>query len=312
MKRKKVFIMLILVTVITLTSLACSNEPAVKTTSEINPLDQTIITEIIIERADNKMVTITDPKVIENVIGKLTKIKVKRLSPEQEELFFDNKLRDVAGYTYNLTLRDEANQTKSYATLLFNSDNKALMLVDVKTMMSNRRAVSYANIDDQETLEYIQEIYTIAATEISKDFLNKAKKKGINKEMLRILGNLGFGEEEILNIPSDKMAQIFAPGTHLDGGGFDPNEKQKAELAKIGIDTSMSVILANLGYEYEEMLRLSPKEIDFIFPNTELIANLVARGYEEEELQIWMVPWSGKTYKEIIEEAMQKPEVERG
>ena len=37
----------------------------------------------------------------------------------------------------------------------------------------------------------------------------------------------------------------------------------------------MSVMLANLGYEYEEMLELSPGEIDFIFPNTELIANLV-------------------------------------
>lgn len=48
-----------------------------------------------------------------------------------------------------------------------------------------------------------------------------------------------------------------------------------------------------------------------MFPNTELIANLVARGYGEDELQIWVVPWSGKTYKETIEEAMQKPEVER-
>lgn len=281
----------------------------IQTTIEINPLNQTKITEMIIERADKKMVTVTDPEVVDIVKEKLSKIKVKKLSPEQEESFLDNKQRHAAGYTYNLTFRDEANETKSYAVLLFNRDNKALMLVDVKTMMSNGISVSYANIDNEETLDYIQDIYSIAAEETYNDFLDKAKEKGINKKMLNILGNLGFGEEKILNLSSDELALIFAPGTHLDGGGFDPNEQQKGELAKNGIDTYMSVILGNLGYEYEEMLELSPEEIDFIFPNTELIANLVARGYEEEELQIWVVPWSGETYKEIIKEALQKLEI---
>jgi hypothetical protein len=72
----------------------------------------------------------------------------------------------------------------------------------------------------------------------------------------------------------------------------------------------MSIVLYNLGYEYEEMLKLTAEEIDFIFPNTELLANLVARGYREQEVQTEAVRKAGKTYKEIIREAMKKPEAE--
>jgi len=304
----KFLIKLILVVLISLTLLACSREAIVKTTVDINPLDQSKITEMIIERPD-KTILVRDQKVIDTVIEKLSKIKVKKLSPEQKKSFLDNEQRKAAGYTYNLILRNEAHEAKSYAMLLYNQDNKALLFVDVKTMMNNSRPVSYANTDDMESLDDIGDIYNIATAETYKDFLNKANAKGINEIMLKTLGNLGYGEEEILNLSSDKLRRIFAPGTHLDGGGFDPNEEQRTELEKLGIDTDMSVILGNLGYEYEEMLQLSPEEIDFIFPNTELIPNLVARGYNEQDVQRWVVNSSGKTYKEIIKEALQKPEV---
>jgi len=141
-------------------------------------------------------------------------------------------------------------------------------------------------------------------------FLKEAGDKGLSKEMLNILSNLGLSYEEVLDLSQADIDSIFAPGTHLDGGGFDPNEEQKAELAKIGLDTPMAVILYNLGYEYEEMLVTAPEEIDFIFPNTELIDNLVAKGYNEQEVQIWAVIPSDKIYKEIIKEAMQLAEEE--
>lgn len=306
----RVLIRLFIVVVISFAFLGCSNEPLIQTTIEINPLDQTKITEMIIERADKKIVIVTDPQVIGTVIDKLSKIKVSKLSPEQEKNLLDNHQKNAAGYSYNLILKDEAQETKSYAVLLFNTDNKALMLIDVKTMLDNKRTVSYANIDARQTSDYIQEIYNIATEETYKDFLKKAKEKGIIEVMISTLGNLGYSEEEILKLSKDELARIFAPGTHLDGGGFDPNEQQKIELAEKGIDTSMSVILYNLGYEYEEMLELSNEEIDFIFPNTELIANLVARGYNEQDVQTWAIRKSGKTYKDIIKEAMKKSEVE--
>lgn len=137
-------------------------------------------------------------------------------------------------------------------------------------------------------------------------FIKQARTKGLTTKMLITLGNLGYSEQEILNIPQEDIKLIFAPGTHLDGMGFDPDDVQKSELSKVGIDMGMSVILFNLGYEYEEMLELSPEELDFIFPNTELIANLVDKGFDEQEVQVWAVNESGKTYKELIDEALKR------
>ena len=108
-------------------------------------------------------------------------------------------------------------------------------------------------------------------------FMKEARGKGLTTRMLNTLGNLGYSEQEILDLPQEDIELIFAPGTHLDGMGFDPDDVQKSELSKVGIDMGMSVILFNLGYEYEEMLALSPEELDFIFPNTELIANLAEK-----------------------------------
>lgn len=55
----------------------------------------------------------------------------------------------------------------------------------------------------------------------------------------------------------------------------------KNELKKFGIDTDMCMILDNLGYKYQEMLKLSTEELDFIFPNTAGITKLVKKGYNE-------------------------------
>lgn len=136
-------------------------------------------------------------------------------------------------------------------------------------------------------------------------FIARAGAKGLTARMLTTLGNLGYSEQEILDLPQEDIELIFAPGTHLDGMGFAPDDVQKSELSKVLIDTDMSVILFNLGYEYEEMLALSREELDFIFPNTELIAKLVEKGFDEQEVQGWAVIESGKTYKELIKKALE-------
>lgn len=137
-------------------------------------------------------------------------------------------------------------------------------------------------------------------------FMKEARGKGLTTRMLSTLGNLGYSEQEILDLPQEDIELIFAPGTHLDGMGFAPDDVQKSELSKVGIDMGMSVILLNLGYEYEEMLALSPEELDFIFPNTELIANLAEKGFDKQEVQTWVVNESGRTYKELIKEALER------
>ncbi len=75
-------------------------------------------------------------------------------------------------------------------------------------------------------------------------FLKKAREKGLTKEMLNYLGNLGFSNQEILELLQAKIDTIFAPGTHLDGGGFDfsaLSEEEQKELQKSGIDSYKSV-----------------------------------------------------------------------
>jgi len=54
------------------------------------------------------------------------------------------------------------------------------------------------------------------------------------------------------------------------------------------------------------MLQLSPEEIDFIFPNTELIGNLVKKGFNEQEVQKGAVLELGKSYKALIKEALMR------
>lgn len=140
------------------------------------------------------------------------------------------------------------------------------------------------------------------ATEV---FMKKAEEKGLTDIKVKTLSNLGFTEQEILNLSAEKIAEIFAPGTPLDGAGlFITNKNQVEELKRVGIDNNMSLILGNLGYKYDEMLRLSAKEIDFIFPNTDLMANLAQRGFSDKVVQGWLD--KGKGYKEVIKEALTK------
>ena len=136
------------------------------------------------------------------------------------------------------------------------------------------------------------------------EFRKRAEEKGLTETMVHSLSNLGFLEQEILNLSSERIAEIFAPGATNDGAPlFIANDKQIEELKEVNIDPNMSAILGNLGYTYDEMLRLAPNEVDFIFPNTELLPNLAKKGFSEQEIQILLD--KGKTYKEVVEEALR-------
>lgn len=76
------------------------------------------------------------------------------------------------------------------------------------------------------------------------------------------------------------------------------------ELNKRGIDPHMSLILGNLGYKYDNMVNLTPEEVDFIFPNTELMANLEQKGFTKQQVQSLVD--QGKSFKEIIRNALNQ------
>lgn len=144
--------------------------------------------------------------------------------------------------------------------------------------------------------------YKVKKTSTNKNFNEIIEEKGVSKEMLASLYNMGFTEQEIIKLPKEEMDRLFAPGTQLDGVGFEPTKEQIEELKKVGIDVQMSVVLYNLGYKYEDMKNLSSKEIDFIFPNTELIENLSKKGFNKDKISYMLN--EGKTYKDIISDAL--------
>lgn len=139
----------------------------------------------------------------------------------------------------------------------------------------------------------------------SEEFKKKAEEKGLNETMVHSLENLGFTKPEILSLSPEKIAEIFAPGALNDGApAFMADDEQIEQLKKVGIDVKMSAILGNLGFKYDEMLKLTSEEINFIFPNTELIANLAQKGFSKEKIKGLID--QGKTYKEVIKDALRK------
>jgi len=110
---------------------------------------------------------------------------------------------------------------------------------------------------------------------------------GLEAWELSMLGNLGFvSMKEIEALSQDRIKRIFAPGALLDGApAFMPDESQRAELLTYNITEAQSGILGNLGYRYEEMLKLSSEEFNFIFPNYELWDKLKAKGYDTKVLR---------------------------
>lgn len=137
-------------------------------------------------------------------------------------------------------------------------------------------------------------------------FLKKAaEQKGLTPEMVSGLSNLGYSTQEILDLPQEKIDQIFAPGTQLDGYGFDFSaltQEQQRTLKGLGIDAGQSVILNNLGYTYEDMTQISPQELDLIFPNTELLAKLATLGVSQNNIETKIR--DGSSYKDIIKQAL--------
>ncbi len=158
-------------------------------------------------------------------------------------------------------------------------------------------------------LVYISEVYAKDKIQSQMEellFLKEAEaKKGLSSQMIRSLSNLGYDQQEILDMPQKDIDRILAPGSQSDGAGFDfsaLSEDQRNALLALGIDQDKSMILFNLGYEYEDMAKLSEKELDFIFPNTELIANLEMRGISKSVMEERL--FGGLTYKDIIKEAL--------
>jgi len=147
----------------------------------------------------------------------------------------------------------------------------------------------------------------------SKYQLEKIKlQKGITESQLNTLLNLRYTEEELTQISEGEIAKTFAPGAVRDGMGMlDLSEEQFTSLQKLGIDRNKANILGNLGYSYQEIQEITKEELTFIFPNTQLVSNLVKKGYKESDVKdISSLNACGyDSYKQIIKKALSGTKV---
>lgn len=299
--------LLLIILGVILLLVGCSEE---KTTfNQINPLNKDDI-HVIMLTVGNSSPTrvIMNPPRITSILDNVNKITFTRMSLKEEKTVLDNGNKFPLNSTYVLEFMKEKNDTVKSKIIL--TSDKELLLADVKTMQSNSRTVLYMNGTDETSLEAVKSIYSkikelVTEYAQTEQFLKKAGEKGLTESMVRALGNAGYTREEILNLPADVISHFFAPGAPSEGrNNFHPTGIQIQELNKRGIDTVMSIILGNLGYEYDDMLNLTPVEVDFIFPNTELMANLEQKGYTEQ--QVHSLVDQGKSFKEIIRNALNQ------
>jgi hypothetical protein len=83
---------------------------------------------------------------------------------------------------------------------------------------------------------------------------------------------------------------------------------EKRRLIELGLSEEETEILSALGYDYKAASVLTPEQLDFIFPNTELVDHLIAAGYDRE-----MVSSSAalkeiggyETYKDLLDEVFE-------
>ena len=103
----------------------------------------------------------------------------------------------------------------------------------------------------------------------------------------------------MLQLPDEEIKKILAPGSFFMGDTMSEDEFYK--LVDSGIPEDDVYILQNLGYNYVSIVYLTPEQMDFIFPNTELVDNLVALGYDRNLVEASGSLYDGgwETYKEL-------------
>ncbi len=126
--------------------------------------------------------------------------------------------------------------------------------------------------------------------------------RGLREWQIHTLTSTGFNFEKMLQLSDEEIKKILAPGSFFMGDTMSEDEFYK--LVDSGIPEDDVYILQNLGYDYASIVSLTPEQMDFIFPNTELVDNLVALGYDRNLVEASGSLYDGgwQTYKELLDE----------
>jgi hypothetical protein len=136
--------------------------------------------------------------------------------------------------------------------------------------------------------------------------IKELEEKGLLDWQIKSLAQRGFSFEDQLEMSMEEIAIIFAPGSNIVYGR-EFSAEEISSLKEHGIDDEQLAILRGLGYEYDDMMKLSDEQLDFIFPNTELVDNLVNLGYAKEsvEYEVTINENGYNNYKELLDEAFE-------
>jgi hypothetical protein len=117
--------------------------------------------------------------------------------------------------------------------------------------------------------------------------------RGLTEEQIKSLHHQSFSYQDMINLTDEEIAKALAPGSVFMGDYMTGDEIDK--LVASGIAEDDAFVLNNLGYDYNSAAALTPEQLDFIFPNTELVNNLAALGYDINE-------GGYETYREMLDD----------
>jgi beta-lactamase regulating signal transducer with metallopeptidase domain len=125
---------------------------------------------------------------------------------------------------------------------------------------------------------------------------------GLEEWQIHSLTNMGLNFQGILDLPEGEATAMLAPGSGFMGDRM--TEREFNRLIESGILENDVYVLQSLGYNYNGVLALTPAQLDFILPNTELVDNLVAFGYDRSTVAaagfLRLGGW--ETYKDLLDE----------
>ncbi len=161
------------------------------------------------------------------------------------------------------------------------------------------RPIEGQGLSQSESREY----YSDLSPEDEALYQILTKERGLQEWQVHSLSGTGLNFQEMIDLPDEEIARILAPGSSFMGDYMTQEEFES--LVASGMPEEDVYVLMALGYDYVSAVALSPQQLDFIFPNTELVDNLVAVGYDRNIVDAaghLSVLGGYDTYKDLLDE----------
>ena len=149
--------------------------------------------------------------------------------------------------------------------------------------------------------------YEVLSEENERLYQTLTRERGLEEWQIHSLANKGFTFQDIMNLSDEEIGGMLAPGATFMGDYM--TEEEFSKLVDSGVSEDNVYVLMTLGYDYNSAITLTPEQMDFIFPNTELVDNLVTLGYDRDVVKaagFLSIDGGYETYRELLDEVFAK------